>query len=232
MAYPQFHLPNQSMQANTYSQQNIVHPQAKFQIYQLEKQNLVQIQPSFSELPVTPYADGQYRLRRYSRVYWYPDHLIESKQHDFMQNKTYNKFQGDVKRHFEGITHEVLTGACLKRLCDIFIRANQLGEGQEIEVHQMRIKTLGQQTPVAPEGIHQDGFDCIALIGIQRNNIFGGCVQVFEDKSQAAVYSQILADGAVVVLDDHHYWHYATPIVRQDAQRDGFMDVMVLTANR
>lgn len=232
-------IPNQEQNISSFAMHHKAHqqmplasPAPLLQITQVTRAKLDHIRASFDRLPHTPHADGQYRLRRYSVLYWYPEKLIESKNHDFIQSKDYNKFQGDVKRHFQGLEKQVIHSEALKEACDIFIQANHFALGQALEIHQMRIVTFAEQTPVAPEGIHQDGFDSVALFGVSRRNIYGGTTQVFADKSLPAMLSKVLEDGDLVILSDHQLWHYASPIVRQDASRDGYMDVMVITANR
>ena len=91
-------------------------------------------------------------------------------------------------------------------MCQIFAQSNQLPNGQEIEIHQMRVVSLLDETPrVAPEGVHQDGLDYIALIGIARNNIVGGEIMLYKDNHEAPFFRKVLDDGDVAILDDNSF---------------------------
>lgn len=187
---------------------------------------------SFERLPHTEHADGAYRLRRYSVVRLCGDQIISDHESDFVQSADINRFQGDVVRHFEPLQLATLNSQGLLEMCQLFAESNDLPDGHKIEVHQMRISAIYDETPVAPEGIHQDGFDAIALVGIDRKNIVGGEVLLYEDKQQAPFYRKVLENGEVALLDDHELWHYAQPIRAVDTDKEGHMDVFVLTAHR
>nr|WP_241796559.1 2OG-Fe dioxygenase family protein [Vibrio rumoiensis] len=186
--------------------------------------------PSFESLPRTNHADGHYRLRRYSVVHLMNGKIVPSDKHEFMQTSDINHFQGDVVRRFESIENEVLQSQGLLTLCQLFTQANDLPNGQEIEIHQMRVVSVLDETPVAPEGVHQDGFDHIALIGVARHNIVGGEVMLYNDSHQAPFFRKVLEDGEIAILDDHHFWHNAQPIRAIEHDKNGYMDIMVFTA--
>lgn len=73
----------------------------------------------------------------------------------------------------------------MRELCALFMEANTLPDGQEIEIHQMRIAAVFDETLVAPEGVHQDGFDHIAIVGIDRYNIVGGEIMLYLSSHEA-----------------------------------------------
>ena len=71
----------------------------------------------------------------------------------------------------------------------------------------MRVVSLLDETPVAPEGVHQDGFDYIALIGIARNNIVWGRLCCIKIIMKSRLFRKVLDDGDVAILDDlNHFW--------------------------
>lgn len=84
-------------------------------------------------------------------------------------------------RRFEPIDSAVLQSAGMAEMCNLFAENNELPEGAEIEIHQMRVVAIQKDTLVAPEGIHQDGFDHIAMIAIHRHNIVGGEIMLYDD---------------------------------------------------
>lgn len=199
-------------------------------ITQLSPKALQQLSPSFAMLPKTQHADGQYRLRRYSVVAFCHGLVVEKDQHDFVQSNDINHFQGDVVRHFEPILKATLQSDGMREMCQLFVDANDLPDGQEIEIHQIRVAAIYDETQVAPEGVHQDGFDHIALIGIERKNIVGGEIMLYEDSHEAPFYRKVLNNGEIAMLDDTRLWHNACPIRSIEHHQEGHMDVFVLTA--
>ncbi|MDF5436230.1 2OG-Fe dioxygenase family protein, partial [Vibrio parahaemolyticus] len=135
-----------------HSRENTLH------LTQLSMAAIEQLSPSFEELPRTEHADGQYRLRRYSVVGFDNGKVIDLNKNSFVQSSDINRFQGDVVRQFEPIEKDILTSDGFREMCELFVNANHLPNGQEIEIHQIRIRALEEETQVAPEGVHQDGF--------------------------------------------------------------------------
>ncbi len=199
-------------------------------ITQLSEQALKQLSPSFFNLPRTQHADGQYRLRRYSVVRMQNGQVVNTGRTDFMQTEEINHFQGDIVRHFEPIEAATLQSEGMREMCQKFMETNELPDGQEIEIHQIRITAIFDETQVAPEGVHQDGFDHIALIGIDRHNIVGGEIMLYEDEHEAPFFRKVLENGEVTMLADDILWHNAQPIRSVEHGEEGHMDVFVLTA--
>ncbi|BBM64506.1 hypothetical protein VA249_11520 [Vibrio alfacsensis] len=151
-----------------HSRENTLH------LTQLSMAAIEQLSPSFNGLPRTEHADGQYRLRRYSVVGFENGQVVDLNKNSFVQSSDINRFQGDVVRQFEPIEKEIISSEGFREMCALFMNANHLADGQEIEIHQIRITAIYDETQVAPEGVHQDGFDHIALVGVGRHNIMGG----------------------------------------------------------
>tara|TARA_Y100000588_G_scaffold76092_1_gene79374 strand:+ start:280 stop:891 length:612 start_codon:yes stop_codon:yes gene_type:complete len=189
-----------------------------------------QLSPSFEGLPRTEHADGQYRLRRYSVVGFENGQVVDLNKNSFVQSSDINRFQGDVVRQFEPIEKGILSSEGLREMCELFVNANHLPNGQEIEIHQMRITAIYDETQVAPEGVHQDGFDHIALVGVGRHNIMGGDIMLYSSHNQAPFFRKVLENGEVAMLADSKLWHNAVPIRSVINDQEGHMDVFVLTA--
>ncbi|ORT48734.1 agglutination protein [Vibrio sp. qd031] len=199
-------------------------------ITQLSEKALSQLSPSFTQLPRTQHADGQYRLRRYSVIRVEQGKVVSTGKTEFMQTDDINRFQGNVVREFEPIEESTLSSEGMSEMCQKFMETNNLPDGQEIEIHQMRITAIYDETQVAPEGVHQDGFDHIALIGIGRHNIVGGEIMLYEDQHQAPFFRKVLENGEIAILADDVLWHNAQPIRSIQQGKEGHMDVFVLTA--
>ncbi|MDF5356421.1 2OG-Fe dioxygenase family protein, partial [Vibrio parahaemolyticus] len=189
-----------------HSRENTLH------LTQLSMAAIEQLSPSFEELPRTEHADGQYRLRRYSVVGFDNGKVIDLNKNSFVQSSDINRFQGDVVRQFEPIEKDILTSDGFREMCELFVNANHLPNGQEIEIHQIRIRALEEETQVAPEGVHQDGFDHIAMVGVGRHNIIGGDIMLYSSHNQAPFFRKVLETGEVAILADSKLWHNACPI--------------------
>ncbi len=204
--------------------------QSTLHLTQLSPEALNQLSPSFAKLPSTEHADGQYRLRRYSVIRFSKGKVIEQDRNVFVQTGDINRFQGDVVREFEPLLSSTLQSEGMREICEMFMASNELADGQEIEIHQIRIAAVYDETQVAPEGVHQDGFDHIAIIGVERHNIVGGEIMLYNQRHEAPFYRQVLKNGDVAMLDDSRLWHNASPIRTVKRGEKGHMDVFVLTA--
>ena len=215
------------------------------QLDQLTDFAVESVSPFFENLPETDHKDGKYRLRKYSLV----ELLMEPKMFKvleaktFTQSKDYNNFQGDVERKFENLDDELLQSSGFKEILYLFRMVNQLPHGTNVDIHQMRVVvTDGMSSMVSPEGIHQDGYDCIAMIGISRYNVTGGHLLVYnnsddEFKGRPMLESKLLFDfpldgGIIVFVDDKRLWHNASSISPIDSSDRAYMDSFILTANR
>ncbi|WP_171353887.1 2OG-Fe dioxygenase family protein [Vibrio coralliilyticus] len=200
------------------------------QLTKLSESAFAQLAPSFTKLPNTEHADGKFRLRRYSVIQFKDGQVIDLQKNEFMQTDDINRFQGNVVRQFEPIETPTLQSEGMREICQLFVDANKLADGQEIEIHQMRISAIFDETQVAPEGVHQDGFEHIALIGMGRHNIEGGDVMLYSSFNEAPFFRKVLQNGEVAMLADNKLWHNATPIRSVIEGEEGYMDVFVLTA--
>jgi hypothetical protein len=121
----------------------------------------------------------------------------------------------------------------MKKICLTFKNGFNLIDGQEVEIHQMRVATLEDGTaPPSPEGIHQDGFDCIAMVGINRHNIEGGALLAYGAFDEEPFVEKALLSGEMIMLDDTRLWHNATPIKAVDKEEQGHADWFILCANK
>ncbi len=200
------------------------------QLTKLSENAIAQLAPSFSKLPSTEHADGKYRLRRYSVIQFKGGQVIDLQKNEFMQTDDINRFQGNVVRQFEPVEKYTLECEGMREICQVFVEANKLSDGQEIEIHQIRISAIYDETQVAPEGVHQDGFEHIALIGMGRHNVEGGDIMLYNSFNEAPFFRKVLQNGEIAMLADNKLWHNATPIKSVIDGQEGYMDVFVLTA--
>jgi len=189
-----------------------------------------ELKGSFNGLPVTEHKDGKYRLRRYSVIklrtsFWNAEEEaeIERLEHrTFEQSEDYNQHQGGMARDFEEIEDSVLQSDGMKEICLTFRQAFDLTDGQEIEIHQMRVITEEDGiAKVSPEGVHQDGYDYIAMVGIGRFNVHGGELLLYNDKKATPFMNRALKDGEMAMVRDDRLWHNASPIVANGGRDRG-----------
>ncbi|NLQ16889.1 2OG-Fe dioxygenase family protein [Marinomonas sp. M1K-6] len=197
---------------------------------QLTSECVNHLTPSFDHLPSSPYADGKFRLRRYSCFCMDKGVLTRLPSQAFVQDEQINHFQGNVVRRYEDITEHTLLDPAFIELFEHFQKMAEVADNTPIEVHQLRIFADHQSVEVAPEGVHQDGFDRIGIYVMQRHNIQGGHINVHSDKHSPALISHDFDKGEFVVLNDRKFFHSAQPIQPIDGEQ-GYMDIFVLTAN-
>ena len=197
----------------------------------LDEELIKEVQSSFNDLPHTGHADSEFRLRRYSVIDFCGVPVGES---TFTQSSDYNKYQGDVLREFEAIEDSVVNSKCFKKMLGLFRYAGEI-DLEDIEVHQMRV-TVPKSMSVAelsPEGPHQDGYDAVGIFSINRHNLCGGELLVFDDKDAHPFWTMILKPGEVVVFNDREVWHDGNSVTRDvEGVDENYMDVFVLTARR
>ena len=207
------------------------------ELHKLSEEAVKDLTKSFGNLPKTTHADGQYRLRRYSIIKASGQgEITRLPILKFKQSSEFNKFQGDVDRRFESIEGSVINSDGMKEMYHLFLQNCDISGDTQIDVHQMRVITLHKETQVSPEGAHQDGYDHIAMIGINRANIKGGEILVYNYKTKnktnekTPFFNRALDNGDMIILDDKKFWHNANPIIAKNPKKLGYMDLFVLTA--
>ena len=196
---------------------------------------------SFSRLPETGHLDGKYRLRRYSVLHCVEPHL-EFASHEnrclkyeklpprkFTQSSEYNEHQGDVTRAFEDIEDVTANSETFQGLLHTFFQ-RCLPDYLEIEVHQMRVITR-EGGKLSPEGIHQDGYDRIAMLGVDRHNITGGHLLLHKTKDGDPLIDTPLENGDIAFINDRDMWHNGSPIKKINPEEQGYMDILIMLSN-
>jgi hypothetical protein len=202
-------------------------------LFTLRKVNSINpegFQSFFNDLPVDPYIKGNYRLRRLSRFTVAGDNLIKLPHGYLFQGKDYNPLLGDIKREFAELDDALIELDIFKNLVLAFSDSCKFHPEAEIGVHQIRTicspDNLGNP---APEGIHQDGTDFIGIFSVARENIQGGETHLYTAKKEKPVFSKVLNPGELLLVNDHDFFHFTTPIKPQ-IHGYGTRDVFVLTS--
>lgn len=201
-----------------------------FTLRKVNSINLEGFKPFFSNMPIDPYIKGNYRSRRLSRFTVSGNELIKLPHGYLFQSKEYNPLAGDIKREFTELDDALIKLDIFRNLVLAFSDSCKLHPEAEIGVHQIRTicspDNLGNP---APEGIHKDGTDFIGIFSVDRDNIEGGETHLYTAKKEKPVFSKVLNPGELLLINDHKFFHFTTPIKPQiDAQ--GSRDVFVLTS--
>ena len=110
--------------------------------------------------------------------------------------------------------------------------AQKLPEFPEAEIGVHQIRTICSPENIgnpAPEGIHQDGTDLIGIFSVARKNIQGGETHLYTAKKEKPVFSKVLNPGEILLVNDHEFFHFTSPIKPQ-TDGLGIRDVFVLTS--
>jgi hypothetical protein len=202
-------------------------------LFTLRKVNSINpegFEPFFNNLPVDPYIKGNYRLRRLSRFTVSGNELIKLPHGYLFQSKSYNPLVGDIKREFSELEDGMIELDIFKKMVLAFSDSCKLHPEAEIGVHQIRtICSPENMGNPAPEGIHQDGTDFIGIFSVARKNIQGGETHLYTAKKEKPVFSKVLNSGELLLVNDHEFFHFTTPIKPQ-TDGLGIRDVFVLTS--
>ncbi|MTJ09537.1 2OG-Fe dioxygenase family protein [Anabaena sp. UHCC 0204] len=202
-------------------------------LFTLRKVNSINtkgFQPFFEDLPIDPYIKGRYRSRRLSRFIVSGDELLKLPHGYLLQSGEYNPLLGNIKREFAELDNALIELEIFKNLVFAFYDLCKLHPEAEIGVHQIRTtcspNNLGNP---APEGIHQDGSDFIGIFAVGRDNIQGGETHLYNAKKTKPVFNKILQPGEIILVNDHDFFHFTTPIKPQNSGV-GTRDVFVITS--
>ena len=188
---------------------------------------------SFDRLEETDHLDGKYRLRKYSVVKkvegFHGNNYIKMPDRTFNQSSEYNEHQGGVERAFEPIEDGAIYGHTVQDCLARFASACEIPDGIEIEIHQMRVLAT-DEGQLSPEGVHQDGYDRIMMMGVRRSNITGGDMLLYRTKTGDPVVNMTLEDGEYAILNDRVMWHNGSKPEKINPDQEGFMDFIVFLA--
>jgi hypothetical protein len=192
-----------------------------------------EVRDSFDDLPVDAYLRGSFpfRRRRYGRARAEGGEVCWLAAGAFRQSSEHNAYaQGKARRFKElgDVVRGPLAGAVVPALL-----ARLPGGVYDVGVHQIRVLADDEHVgEPAPEGVHQDGFDYIAIVSVRRDNVGGGVTQLFDLDDQVCPFAEYtLAAGEALLCDDRQLAHYTTPIAPH-LPGLAVRDVFVLTFRR
>jgi hypothetical protein len=180
---------------------------------------------------------GRYRLRRFGRFYLLPakNELQRLKHAPVFQSSDVNGFAGGIHRDFAPLRESTFTNLYLQALihfdfnCFALSDPGMLQRPWEVWVHQIRITAARASVGrPAPEGIHHDGHDLIAMHLVKRQNVAGGMSYIY-DNEKTQLYSCMLEQPLdTLYADDHRVMHNVDPIYASDAEYPAERDVLII----
>ncbi|MEZ8069060.1 MULTISPECIES: 2OG-Fe dioxygenase family protein [unclassified Vibrio] len=203
------------------------------EFYQWNIANIIESSPNYLSLKETfeclvddPYLQtvAIFRKRRYSICKFINGqfHWVDSPP-VFHQAQFINSYAGGIKRKFKSISSQAKIFS-EKIIIPILMKYLSKNEAH-IGVHQIRITANDDYNGLpAPEGPHQDGFDFVCTLCIDKRNIAGGNSIVLSEGD--IVVNKQLNIGDLLIIDDKHFYHYVSPIVPLlpgEAHRDMFI---------
>ena len=195
------------------------------------KNNINNIKKYFSNLELDKYYDNE-RYRAYSLV-----KLDNNKNIDiigdlsFYQSSNLNTYNGNNLRSYKNIDKKLVKNEEFKNLVNIFNKkvTEEFGFNNEyLNIHQMRVKANINLTNLIPEGIHQDGYNLVAIVCISRENIEGGENKLY-DHNNNLIDKRYLDEGDMIIINDNKFFHEITDIKIKDIKYEGYRDVFVFT---
>lgn len=192
------------------------------------------IYDSFENLPVDEFLNidepYQYRYRRYGSGEIANNKLVWKTDSDsFTQDKKINQYAGNISREFPPLD-SLLRDFIQEKIIFSVVGKVIPKAIYAIGAHQIRItannKYMGKP---APEGIHQDGFDYVAVTCVNSDNVVGGnSILVDSNDYKKTFLEKELTPGEILIFDDKAYAHYASPIVPK-IPGNCYRDVIVTT---
>ncbi|NDE89849.1 MAG: hypothetical protein EB059_01720 [Alphaproteobacteria bacterium] len=188
----------------------------------------------FNHLPTDDYAPHAQRQRRFSQykgmwnnAAWQAELLPCL---PFVQYNTGNPMIEGIERHFEPINPACRVDSYINNVL------STIGADKEqpyhLDVHQYRVYATREMDGLAvPEGRHQDGQECVAILVFKRHAIEGAELSLFDLETGNPFHTTIIEENQMIFFDDRIMTHDATRIQLAGKSDKGFRDYMVMNIN-
>tara|TARA_B110001450_G_scaffold166218_2_gene154956 strand:+ start:143 stop:2041 length:1899 start_codon:yes stop_codon:yes gene_type:complete len=151
----------------------------------------------------------------------------------YYRSSKYNNNNGIIIRKYSNIEPSILNNKCFKFLLYTFY--NELNNHYSeininyIKVHQIRIYVSNNKSELNNLGIHQEGYNAIGIVCINRTNIKGG-INLIYDSSKNLIHGLQLDEGEMLILNDNKLYHDSLPIeLYKEEEDEGYRDILVFT---
>lgn len=196
----------------------------------LSSNEYLALKKSFNKLNRDIYFDNE-RYRNFSLINTKTDNYTIIGDLKFTQSNKINKFNGNIIRDYENINKLLLQNKFLKKLIVDFksyVRFHYNYTPNMIKIHQIRVCIDGTNNEIVPEGIHNDGYNCIGIFCVNRENITGGDNIIYDDKLKK-LHSTILNPGDFLILNDNKLFHYVEKTENINKSMKGYRDMLIFT---
>lgn len=195
------------------------------------KNNITNIKKYFSNMEIDKYYDNE-RYRAYSLL------KVDNNENinilgdlSFYQSSNLNTYNGNNLRSYKNIDKNLVENKEFKNLINLFNKevSKEFGFNNEyINIHQIRVTANIELTNLIPEGIHQDGYNLVAIVCISRENIEGGENKLY-DIDKNLIDKRFLEEGDMLIINDNKLFHEITDIKIKDKNYEGYRDIFVFT---
>ncbi|KAJ8605387.1 hypothetical protein CTAYLR_002403 [Chrysophaeum taylorii] len=178
-------------------------------------------------------ADAYYeseRYRRYGVVSRTEEGWSLVRAGRFVQSSAYNKYLGDKIRAYAPLRAQDVASPEFQALLDRFA-ASVAHATPEVHVHQIRVCCDASSTNLVPEGVHQDGYDSVAIACIDRHAVQGAVTSLRKARDADPHFVFELPPGNMIVFDDRRLWHDVSPMLAAPGATKGYRDIYALLAH-
>ena len=208
---------------------NFLYNSISYEEYLLSNEYIA-LKNSFNKLHKDNYFNNE-RYRNFSLIDTKTDDYSIIGNLNFTQSNKINKFNGDIIRDYENINKLLLRNRFLKKLINNFkyhVKFHYNYTPNMIQMHQIRVCIDGTNNVIVPEGIHKDGYNCIGIFCVNRENITGGENIIYDEKLNK-LYSTTLNMGDFLILNDNKLLHYVSNTETIRKSMKGYRDMLIFT---
>lgn len=180
--------------------------------------------------------NSHFRFRRFNYYYFTPEKtgVRPFPPLPYYQSSAYNRYAGDVQRHFTPCTDAAKNNPFLHALIEFNFRQLPLEDERRdgpwrVETHQIRVLTNQQETGhPTPEGVHRDGVDFVFIYLINRHNIAGGESIINDDDGHFLHGCTLEQSMDALVVWDPKVYHGANPVLPENPDEEAYRDVLLV----
>jgi hypothetical protein len=184
-----------------------------------------------------PYLDNaNYRSRRYSEFTYTKDKITEVDSPDFLQTEEINSYNGGVVRKFSKIDTKE-DSRPLKNLMDFYMDnffSKEITHSKQCRVGVHQIRVSGEDSAgvkPAPEGVHSDGHDFVAIHVIERENVVGGESSVHAQSGLPIFKATLKQAWDGILINDKTLKHGVSDVMKINKSTSAFRDTLILDFN-
>ena len=199
-------------------------------------EDLSVIERSFDELAQDSYMPRRFgtRNRGFSKYHYSrSSRVLTPTQHDsFLQQRSVNALVGGIERNFAPLQPTIRDSPLIHAFVNVLLgRITDSCQEWSINVHQIRIDASEGMAHPAPEGMHQDGHDYVAIIMMNRVNVVGGFNHIYDKHRRLIFRDHLTSQFDCLLINDRKLYHGVSPVLPAFAG-DAYRDTFVIDFNK